>query len=247
MSGHSKWSTIKRKKGSLDARRSKMFTRAVKEIMVAVKVGGSGDVDANARLRIAIQIAKGVNMPKENIQRAIDKAQGGESLEEYTFEGYGPCGIPVFIECLTNNTNRSIKNVRLIFSKHGGTIGTIGSLSFVYQRKGVFEIIKSKVKLSTDDFEMALIDAGVEDIAYEDDTIIVTCPFEDFGSVQKTLDDLKIEIENADLQRIPNEYKTLNLEDSLRVMKFIDALEDDEDVTKVFHALAMTDELANEL
>ena len=247
MSGHSKWSTIKRKKGSLDAKRSQMFTRVVKEIMVAVKVGGGGDPDANARLRIAIQNAKGVNMPKDNIQRAIAKAEGGETLDECTFEGYGPSAIPVFVECLTNNTNRSIKNIRLVFSKHGGNIGNNGSLSFVFQRKGVFEIAKSNVKLSSDDFEMALIDAGVEDIAYEDETIVVVCPFEEFGSVQKKLDELKIEIAKADLQRIPNEYKTLALEDALKVMKFIDALEDDEDVTKVFHGLAMTDELANEL
>ena len=247
MSGHSKWSTIKRKKGSLDAKRSQMFTRVVKEIMVAVKVGGGGDADANSRLRIAIQNAKGVNMPKDNIQRAIAKAEGGETLDECTFEGYGPCAIPVFVECLTNNTNRTIKNIRLIFSKHGGNVGNNGSLRFVFQRKGVFEIAKTNVKMSNDDFEMALIDAGVEDVEYENETIVVVCSFEDFGSVQKKLDDLKIEVAKAELQRIPNEYKMLPLEDALRVMKFIDALEDDEDVTMVFHCLEMTDELANEL
>lgn len=247
MSGHSKWSNIKRKKGTADARRSQVFTRIVKEIMVAVKVGGNSDQESNSRLRIAIQNAKGVNMPKDNIQRAIAKAEGGETLDEITFEGYGPGAIPVFVECVTNNTNRSIKNIRYIFSKHGGNLGTNGSLSFVFQRKGVFEIPMGNVKISNDEFEMTLIDAGAEDISFEDETIIVVCQFEEFGNMQKKLDELNIIVSKSELQRIPLEYKILNLDESLKFMKFIDAIEDDEDVSKVFHALEMTDELADAL
>ncbi len=246
MSGHSKWSTIKRKKGALDAKRSKMFTKVVKEIMVAVKVGG-GDPEANARLRLAIQSAKAVNMPKDNIQRAITKAEGGASLEEYVFEGYAPGGVAVFIECLTDNTNRTISNIRLLFTKYGGNIGTQGSLSFIFDRKGVFEIKRDAIKTSFDEFELEIIDSGVDDIEIEDDTVVLTCLLEDFGCVQKKLDEMHIEIEKAELQRIPKDYKKLELQEALKVMKFVDALEDDDDVSSVFHNLEMTEELENEL
>jgi len=247
MSGHSKWSTIKRKKGALDAKRSKIFTKIVKEIMVSVKVGGNADPEANPRLRLAIQSGKAVNLPKDNIQRAIQKAEGGSSLEEYTFEGYGPCGVAVFIECLTDNTNRTISNVRLIFTKHGGNLGNMGSLGFLFNREGVFEIKKDEIRMPMDDFELGIIDAGVKDVSIEDDFVELTCAMDDFGKVQKKLDELKIEISKAELQRIPNDTKRLDVADALRVMKFIDTLEDDDDVSQVYHNLEMTDQIAEAL
>ena len=145
MSGHNKWSTIKRKKGAADAKRGKIFTKIIKEISLSAREGGS-DPETNPRLRLAIQNAKGANMPKENIERAIKKAAGSESesYSEITFEGYGPCGVAVFVECLTDNNNRTVSNIRSIFNKRGGSMGTKGSLSFLFERKGVITVTKGK-------------------------------------------------------------------------------------------------------
>lgn len=243
MSGHNKWSTIKRKKGALDAKRGKIFTKVIKEITIAAKEGGP-DPDLNPRLRLAIQNAKGVNMPKENIERAIKKATGAEaeSYIEATFEGYGPCGVAVFIECLTDNNNRTVSSVRATFNKYGGNLGTNGSLSFLFERKGVFTIKPEGINL--DDLQLELIDAGAEDIEIEGGRIIVTCAKEDFGSINKKLNELGIEAEEAMLKRIPNDTKKLDVESAKKVLKFIEALEDDDDVQAVYHNLEMTDELA---
>lgn len=241
MSGHNKWSTIKRKKGALDAKRSKMFSRITKEITVAVKEGG-GDPEGNPRLRVAISNAKGVNMPKDNIQRAISKAEkDGDALQEMTFEGYGPEGVPIFIECLTDNNNRTVSAIRSIFTKRGGSLGTNGSLSFMFDRKGVFTIIKGDI--DQDELELELIDAGAEDIEVNDDTIVVYTPMADFGRMQKKLDELGIEAENASLQRIPNDYKTLEPQMAMKVLRLIDEFEDNDDVQNVYHNIEMTDEL----
>lgn len=241
MSGHNKWSTIKRKKGALDAKRSKMFSRITKEITVAVKEGG-GDPEGNPRLRVAISNAKGVNMPKDNIQRAISKAEkDGDALQEMTFEGYGPEGVPIFIECLTDNNNRTVSSIRSIFTKRGGSLGTNGSLSFMFDRKGVFTIPKGDI--DQEELELELIDAGAEDIEVSDDTIVVYTPMADFGRMQKKLDELGIEAENASLQRIPNDYKTLEPQMAMKVLRLIDEFEDNDDVQNVYHNIEMTDEL----
>ncbi|MDX9770742.1 MAG: YebC/PmpR family DNA-binding transcriptional regulator [Tenuifilaceae bacterium] len=241
MSGHNKWSTIKRKKGALDAKRSKMFSRITKEITVAVKEGG-GDPEGNPRLRVAISNAKGVNMPKDNIQRAISKAEkDGDALQEMTFEGYGPEGVPIFIECLTDNNNRTVSSIRSIFTKRGGSLGTNGSLSFMFDRKGVFTIPKGDI--DQEELELELIDAGAEDIEVNDDTIVVYTPMADFGRMQKKLDELGIEAENASLQRIPNDYKTLEPQMAMKVLRLIDEFEDNDDVQNVYHNIEMTDEL----
>lgn len=244
MSGHSKWSTIKHKKGAADAKRGKMFSRISKEIQIAVKEGGP-DADSNPRLRTAIQNARSVNMPKDNIIRAIKKAseEGGDKLQEVTFEGYGVGGVAVFVECTTDNNNRTVGSIRHIFSKRGGSLGTNGSLSFIFDRKGVFEVQKTD-DMDIDDFELELIDAGAEDLEIEDNMIIVTTALEDFNSVQKKLEELKVEVQNAGLQRIPNLYKTLPVDDAKRFLTMIDYFEDDEDVQNVYHNLEMTDELA---
>ncbi|MGB4205183.1 MAG: YebC/PmpR family DNA-binding transcriptional regulator [Bacteroidales bacterium] len=246
MSGHSKWSTIKRKKGALDAKRSKMFSKIIKEINIAVKESGP-DPDSNPRLRLAIANAKGVNMPKDNISRAINKAsdKDSESFVETTYEGYAPNGIAVYVECTTDNLQRTVANVRSYFNKFGGNLGTNGSLSFLFDRKGVFTVPKADIDQDT--FEMELIDAGAEEIELEEGFFTVTTAMEDFGSMMKKLEELGVEPENASLQRIPKETVTLDLESARKVMKLIDLFEDDDDVQNVFHNLEISDELMAEL
>ena len=243
MSGHNKWSTIKRKKGAADAKRGKIFTKIIKEIMIAAKDGG-GDAELNPRLRLAIQNAKGANMPKDNIERAIKKATGADATSyiETTFEGYGPCGVAVFIECLTDNNNRTVSSVRAAFNRHGGNLGTNGSLSFLFDRKGIFTINSEGVNI--EELELELIDAGAQDFEVDGDTITVTCAKEDFGSLNKKLNELKIEPEEAGLKRIPNDTKVLDVESARKVLKFVDILEDDDDIQNVYHNMAMTDEIA---
>lgn len=241
MSGHSKWSTIKRKKGANDARRGKLFTKLIKEIAIAARVGG-GDPEINPRLRLAVANAKGNNMPKDNIDRAIKKAIGADATQyhEVTYEGYAPHGIAVFVECLTDNTNRTVSSVRSIFSKHGGNMGTNGSLEFIFDRQGVFNIPVQE-GMNEDEFALELIDTGAEDVVTEDGFITVTCDMADFGKIQKKLEEMEIEPETAELQRIPNTLVELSDDDFVKVMKLIDALEDDDDVQKVFHNLDVSD------
>ena len=243
MSGHSKWSTIKRKKGALDAKRSKIFSKLIKEITVAVKEGGA-DPDGNPRLRMAIANAKGQSMPKDNIERAISKGKdkNGASFSEVVYEGYLPHGIAVYLECTTDNLQRTVSNIRAVFNKYGGSLGTNGSLSYLFDHKGIFVIPKGEI--DPDKFEMELIEAGAEDIELDEDGFFnVTTSMEDFGSMMKKLEDLGVEPESADLQRIPNDTKTLSLENAQKIMKVIDLFEDDDDVQKVFHNLEMTDEM----
>ena len=246
MSGHSKWSTIKRKKGAIDAKRGKIFTKIIKEILIAAKEGGI-DPEANARLRLAIQNAKGANMPKDNIERAIKKAAGAEaeSFIETSFEGYAANGVAVFVECLTDNNNRTVASVRSAFNKHGGNLGTNGSLSFVFDRKGVFSI--NNEGLSIENIELEMIDAGAENFEVEGDMLTITCAKEDFGSINRKLYELGIEPQEAGLKRIPNDTKKLDLDSAKKVLRLIDTLEDDDDIQFVYHNLEMTDELAAEL
>jgi YebC/PmpR family DNA-binding regulatory protein len=243
MSGHSKWSTIKRKKGAIDAKRGKIFTKIIKEIIIAAKEGG-GDPETNSRLRLAVQNAKGANMPKDNIERAIKKATGSDAISyvETTFEGYAPNGIAVFAECLTDNNNRTVASVRSAFNKYGGNLGTNGSLSFLFERKGTFTI--KNEGLSLEELELEMIDAGAEDFEIDDDTLTITCAMEDFGNVSRKLAEMGIEPEESGLKRIPNDTKILDVESAKKVLKFIEALEDDDDIQNVYHNLEMTDELA---
>lgn len=247
MAGHSKWSSIKRKKGALDAKRSKIFSRLSKEISMAVKLGGSSDPENNSALRLAIQNAKGANMPKDNIERAISKgSQKDQNIEEVSFEGYASHGVAVFVECLTDNNHRTVASVRSTFSKYGGTLGTKGSLSFIFDRKGVFEVRKTD-ELDMDELELELIDAGAEEIEIENDIITITCAKEDFGNINKKLEELNIAPINAELQRIPNTNKELTVDQAKSVLKLIEVLEDDDDVQSVYHNIEMTDELSEEL
>ena len=241
MSGHSKWSTIKRKKGANDAKRGKIFTKLIKEITIAAEQGGS-DPETNPRLRSAVQTAKGMNMPKDNIQRAINKAnKDASSYQEVTFEGYLPNGIAVFIEALTDNNNRTVSSVRSIFTKRGGSLGTNGSLSFLFDRKGIITLAKGD--LDPEDFELEIIDSGVEDIELNDDTFMITTPMEDFNNVQKKLEEMGLDTESAELQRIPNDTKELPVADAVQILRTIEEFEDDDDVQNVFHNLEVSEEV----
>jgi len=247
MSGHNKWSTIKRKKGALDSKRSKIFSKIIKEITVVVRESGP-DPDSNPRLRLAIANAKGASMPKDNIERAINKGKDKDTanFSELTYEGYLPNGIAVYVECTTDNQQRTVSNIRAIFNKYGGSMGTTGSLSFLFNRKGVFTIPK-KDDMDLDEFELEMIDAGAEDISESDGVLTVITPMEEFGRMQKKLEEMHIEAENAELQRIPNETVKLDLEGAKKVLKVIEIFEDDDDVQKVFHNLEITEEIMDEM
>jgi YebC/PmpR family DNA-binding regulatory protein len=246
MSGHNKWSTIKRKKGALDAKRSKIFSKIIKDITIAVRESGP-DPDGNPRLRLAIANAKGASMPKETLQRAINKGtdKDAASLFETTYEGKGPHGIAIFVECTTDNQQRTISNIRAHFNKHGGELGTNGSLAYLFERKGVFIIPKGD--LVHDEFEMELIDAGAEDISLEEDTFTVTTAMEDFGVMMKKLEALSVEPESASLHRIPKNSITLDEDSTRKALRLIEILEEDEDTQNVFHNLEITDEMADKL
>lgn len=246
MSGHSKWSTIKRKKGAIDAKRSKIFSKIIKDINIAVKESGP-DPENNPRLRLAIANAKGANMPKDNVARAINKAADKDSANftETTYEGYAPNGIAVYVECATDNVQRTVANVRSYFNKFGGSLGTNGSLSFLFDRKGVFIVAKGDI--DQDEFEMALIEAGAEDIELEEEYFTIKTAMEDFGSMMKKLEELGIEPESASLQRVPKETTKLDIDSARKVMKLIDVFEDDDDVQDVYHNLEISEELMVEM
>jgi YebC/PmpR family DNA-binding regulatory protein len=249
MAGHSKWANIKHRKGAQDAKRAKIFTKVLREINIAVRQGGP-DPDSNPALRRAIANARGVNMPKDNIMRAIKKASGkeAENYQEVTFEGYGPYGIAFIIETATDNTNRTVGIVRSIFSKNGGELGKTGSLEYIFDRKGVFVIEKEKVAdRDLEELEMELIDGGAEDIETDDEFITVYTDYKDFGLMSSKLEELGIEVKNAGLQRIPKTTKTLPLEQAKKILALAEKFEDEDDVQNVYHNLELTDELLENL
>ena len=229
-------------------RMAKQFSRIGKEINMAVKEGGP-DPESNPALRRAIQNAKGVNMPKDNVERAIKKASGADAevYDIITFEGYAPHGIGIFVECTTNNNNRTVANIRAIFNKVGGNLGKTGEIAFLFDRKGVFTIEKDKINMDWDDFELEMIDAGADDIEKEDDLVTVYSNFEDFGSLSHKLNDLKIEVQNAELQRIPTVTKELPIDQGKEILDIIDRFEQDDDVQNVYHTLEITQELEDAL
>ncbi len=250
MSGHSKWSTIKRKKGALDAKRSKIFTKLIKEITVAVKEGGGPDPAANPRLRLAIQASKAANMPKDNMERAIKKGEGTEgSYTEVSYEGYASHGVAIFVEAMTDNINRTYQNVRTIFNKNSGSIGTNGSLEFIFDRKGVFVVKRNEAfTYDEDTFILEMIDGGAEEVEFEAYVITVTCAMEDFGAMQKKVEALDLELESAELQRIPKTTVAVDDPETVRkLLRFIDALEDDDDVQQIYHNLELNEEVLAEL
>ncbi|MBT4344895.1 MAG: YebC/PmpR family DNA-binding transcriptional regulator [Flavobacteriales bacterium] len=223
---------------------AKTFTRIGKDIVMAVKDGGS-DPDSNSRLRQVMQNAKTANMPKDNVLRAIKKASDKDTAnyEEMSLEGYAVNGIAIFIDCATNNNNRTVADVRSYFSKCEGALGTNGSLEFIFNRKGVFTLSSENINMSIDDFEMELIDAGLEELEIDSEAITIYCDFIDFNNMQIKLEDLKIEIINSELQRIPNNYKKITVEQSKNVLKLLDLLEENDDVQQVFHNMDLSEEI----
>jgi len=218
-------------------RMAKAFTRIGKDIAIAVKQGGPNP-DNNPRLRMAIQNAKGVNMPKDRVESAIKRASSKEEkdFQEVVYEGYAPHGVPVMVECATDNPTRTVANIRLHFSKNGGNMGNSGSVGFLFERKGVFKFDPSKINL--DEVELDLIDAGAEDIQRDEEEIVVYTKFTEFGAMQKFLESKNYTPKSSELQYIPTTTKELNEQQSDEVMECIAALEEDDDVQNVFHNLA---------
>lgn len=218
-------------------RMAKAFTRIGKDIAIAVKQGGPNP-EYNPKLRMAIQNAKGVNMPKDKVEAAIKRASSKEEkdYQEITYEGYGPHGVPILVECATDNPTRTVANIRLHFSKHGGSMGNSGSVAFLFERKGVFKFEPGKLNLN--DLELDLIDAGADEIEQGEEETVVYTKFTEFGHMQKFLESRNLEAKSAELQYIPTTTKELPEDQQDEVLKCIEALEGDDDVQKVHHNLA---------
>jgi YebC/PmpR family DNA-binding regulatory protein len=218
-------------------RMAKAFTRIGKDIAIAVKQGGPNP-EYNPKLRMAIQNAKGVNMPKDKVEAAIKRASSKEEkdYQEITYEGYGPHGVPILVECATDNPTRTVANIRLHFSKNGGSMGNSGSVAFLFERKGVFKFDNGKLNL--DELELDLIDAGADDIERSEEEITIYTKFTEFGQMQKFLESRNLEPKSAELQYIPTTTKELPEEQVDEVLKCVEALESDDDVQKVHHNLA---------
>jgi YebC/PmpR family DNA-binding regulatory protein len=246
MSGHSKWSTIKRKKAATDAKRGKIFTRVAREITIAAREGG-GDVDTNFRLRLAIDKAKAANMPKDNIERAITRGTGGGAdaqLEEVTYEGYAPYGVALLVQTLTDNRNRAVAEVRRVFNKQGGSMSEAGAVAWQFDRKGYIAIEPNGVD---DDaiFEHA-VDAGAEDVIFGDDLIEVYADLSEFQAVQENLQACGVNFATAELAMVPKNTLQLPPDQAYKVMRVIEALEDLDDVQQVYSNLDITDEMMNQ-
>ena len=235
MSGHSKWATIKHAKGLADAKRGKIFTKFIKEISIAARMGG-GDPNSNPRLRTVIIKARAANMPKDNIERAIKKGTGEDgatAYEELVYEGYAPGGVAVMVEVLTDNHNRAAADVRNIFTKNGGNLGTTGSVSRMFQRKGTIEFDAEKV--NEDDVMEVALEAGADDVNNEDGVITVTTTPDAFSAVADALNEKGFESLSADVGMVPDAYTAVDKETAAKVQKLIDRLEDNDDVQNVWH------------
>lgn len=244
MSGHSKWATIKRKKGALDAKRGKLFTKIGRELVVAVKEGGP-DPDSNSKLRDAIAKAKANNMPNDTIQRSIKKAAGEDGSKEYlemVYEGYGPSGVAFMVETLSDNKNRIAGDLRHYFDKFGGNLGQTGSVGFMFDHKGVIVIAKND-SIDEDQLMMDALDAGAEDFSAEDECYEVTSLPEDFSAVREALEAKGYEFEQAELSYVPKTLTDVTNEDDVKNLeKLIDMLEDNDDVQNVYHTWNMPEE-----
>ncbi|MCB0522376.1 MAG: YebC/PmpR family DNA-binding transcriptional regulator [Lewinellaceae bacterium] len=220
---------------------AKVFTRVGREIAIAVKSGGT-DPNYNPRLRMAVQNAKAANMPKVNVDNAIKKASAkdAENYEEIVYEGYAPHGVAILVETATDNSTRTVANVRHVFSKYGGSLGTSGSVEYMFDRKGIFTVAKDAIG-DRDEFELEMIDAGLEEIKYDEDNLLLYCNFTDYGSLQTALDKKGIEVAEAKLDRIPNHYKNLTEEEVEDVIKLIEKMEEEDDVQYVFHNMDMSE------
>jgi YebC/PmpR family DNA-binding regulatory protein len=233
MSGHSKWSSIKHKKGAADAKRGKLFTKLARAITVAAR-GGGGNVDANPALALAVQRARDASMPKDNIQRAIDRGTGAggdaQAIETVTYEGYGPGGAAIMVEALTDNRNRTGSEVRHIFDKHGGSLGEPGSVAWQFEKRGVVLIDGERYR---EDDLMAAIDAGAEDVTEDDDLLKITTAASDLEAVRTALDEAGVEVQSAELSMEPKTIVEVGESDAPGLLRLMDALEDHDDVDSV--------------
>src|ERR671926_918565 len=233
MSGHSKWHSIKHKKGALDAKRGKLFTKFIKEITVAARAGG-GDPEGNARLRKAILDAKGGNMPNDTIERAIRRGTGeeaGVNYEEITYEGYGPGGAALMVDSMTDNRNRTVAEIRHIFSKNGGNLGTSGAVNWMFEKKGY--IVVAKADRAEDELFEIVTDAGAEDLRDDGDNFEVITSPDDFDAVLDAVRKAGIDPQVAEVEMVPKEYKRLEGQEARQMLKLMEALEDHDDVQKV--------------
>ena len=242
MSGHSKWSTIKRQKGLTDAKRGAVFTKLSREIIMAAKQGG-GDTTMNFKLRLAVQRAKAQNMPSDNIERAIAKGTGAgqeEQLDEITYEGYGPGGAAILVQVATDNRNRTVAEIRHLFSRAGGNLGETGSVGWQFEARGIISV--PVAKSDPDDIALQAIDAGADDVQVAGDTVEVTTEPASLESVRKALESGGLTIENADFAMVPKVTMELDVKAQHQAMKLMDAIEDLEDVQRVYSNVDFTDE-----
>ncbi|MDO4538247.1 MAG: YebC/PmpR family DNA-binding transcriptional regulator [Coriobacteriales bacterium] len=262
MSGHSKWATTKHKKAAIDAKRSSLFSKLSRNITVAAKVGGDPNPDNNASLAAAVQRARMVSMPNAKIKAAIDKAFGSGAdaavYSEISYEGYGPAGVAFYVECLTDNKNRTAADVRSAFTHSGGSLGTSGSVAFQFERKGsiaVEKIIKSEDKkvadrenaVDEDEFMMAVAEAGGDDYEDAGDEWIVWCAYDAMQEVQKGLEEQGIEVKGSELTRVPTTPTQVSVADAKKVQRLADRLDELEDVQNVYNTMDITDEIAEAL
>ena len=249
MSGHSKWSQIKHKKGQTDAKRGKIFTKIVKEIAIAARLGG-GDPDGNPRLRTAIEKAKEVNMPHDNIKKVIMKGTGelpGVTYEEFVYEGYGPSGVALMIEVLTDNKNRTLPEIRHMLAKSGGSLGETGCVSWMFDKKGY--ILVSKSKASEDTVMSVALDAGAEDMKNdpaEENYEIITAP-EDLANVKDALEKATLPVESAEVSMLPKNYVVLDEKAAEQMIRLMDVLEDHDDIQNVYANFDIPDEVAEKV
>jgi YebC/PmpR family DNA-binding regulatory protein len=246
MSGHSKWATTKHKKAAIDAKRGKIFTKIGKEITVAARLGG-GDPDGNPRLRTAVVNAKSVSMPAENIKRAIQKGTGelpGVAYEEITYEGYGPNGVAIIIDVMTDNRNRTVAEIRHTMEKLGKGMGENGCVSWMFHKKGY--IVVAKTKADEEKLMGLALDAGAEDLQTEDENFVITTPPNDFEKVKKALEDAGVPLEVAEVTMLPQTYVTLDKEkEAGQMLRLVEALEDNDDVQNVYANFDIPDEIMN--
>ncbi|OGW75592.1 MAG: transcriptional regulator [Omnitrophica bacterium RBG_13_46_9] len=247
MSGHSKWASIKHKKGALDAKRGKIFTKLIREITVAARQSG-GKPEANPRLRLAIQRAKDSNMPADNIERGIKKGTGeleGVNYEEVFYEGYGPGGVAIMVDVLTDNKNRTTSEVRNIFSKRGGNMAGSGSVSWMFEKKGY--IVINKTAIEEDRLMSIILEAGAEDMKSEETTYAITTQPADLDSVKKAIEDNKIAVESAEVTKVPKSTIRVVGEDAKKLLVLVDELEDNDDVQNVYGNFDIPDDILKEM
>ena len=239
MSGHSKWHNIQKTKGAQDAKRAQAFTKISKEMIVAVKEGGSADPNNNSRLATVITKAKAANMPNDNIKRVLEKASGAGNTDNYesiTYEGYGPCGVAVIVETMTDNRNRTAANMRHNFDKFGGNLGASGCVSWSFDRKGVLVIDNEEEEYEEDAVMMDALDAGAADMEADGDLFEITCDPDDFNAVSAAMEEKGYKFVSAQIEMVPQNYTKVTGEDNLKLMdKLLDAMEDDDDVQNVWH------------